>query len=105
MHICDSYLILQHAHYAIYCICYFIVHLYAYLILHICSLLCLVLSMFYDMLALNFVSMIDDIAFQLAKLDILGNTIQTAASSKCFRVEFVSRELSILLFFCSSCCT
>ena len=55
--------------------------------------------MFYDMLALNFVSMIDDIAFQLAKLDILGNTIQTAASSKCFRVEFVSRELSMLLFF------
>lgn len=48
-----------------------------------------VLGMFYDMLvALNFVSMIDDIAFQLAKLDILGNRLQTAASSKCFRVEF-----------------
>lgn len=44
--------------------------------------------MFYDMLALNFVSILDDIAFQLAKLDILGNTLQTAASSKCFRVEF-----------------
>lgn len=52
-------------------------------------IIAIVLGMFYDMLvALNFVSMIDDIAFQLAKLDILGNRLQTAASSKCFRVEF-----------------
>jgi len=51
-------------------------------------LIAIVLEMFYDILALNFVSMIDDIAFQLAKLDILGNRLQTAASSKCFRVEF-----------------
>lgn len=39
-------------------------------------IIAIVLGMFYDMLvALNFVSMIDDIAFQLAKLDILGNRL------------------------------
>jgi len=47
-----------------------------------------VLDMFYDMLALNFVSMIDDIAFQLAKYDILGKHLRLAASAKCFRAEF-----------------
>eukprot|EP00585_Thalassiosira_rotula_P001482 CAMPEP_0196152068 /NCGR_PEP_ID=MMETSP0910-20130528/34842_1 /TAXON_ID=49265 /ORGANISM="Thalassiosira rotula, Strain GSO102" /LENGTH=133 /DNA_ID=CAMNT_0041415585 /DNA_START=54 /DNA_END=451 /DNA_ORIENTATION=+ len=46
-----------------------------------------VLDIFYDMMALSFVSMIDDIAFQLAKFDVLGKSLRRAASSKCFAAE------------------
>mmetsp|Transcript_27009 Transcript_27009/g.46065 ORF Transcript_27009/g.46065 Transcript_27009/m.46065 type:complete len:646 (-) Transcript_27009:335-2272(-) len=47
-----------------------------------------VLDIFYDMLALNFVSMIDDIAFQLAKYDVMGKRLRIAATAKYFRAEF-----------------
>ena len=43
---------------------------------------------FYDMLALNFVSMIDDIAFILAKSNIIGKKLRIAAVAKCFRTKF-----------------
>lgn len=39
-------------------------------------------------LALEFVSRIDDISFQLAKLDVLGKTLRNATSSKSFWAEF-----------------
>ena len=45
-------------------------------------------DMFYDMLALNFVSMLDDISFRLAQLDILGKRLRNATTTACFRTEF-----------------
>ena len=39
-------------------------------------------------MALNFVSQLDDIAFKLAKYDVLGKTLRNAAMSAHFRVEF-----------------
>ena len=39
-------------------------------------------------LALQFVSMIDDIAFRLAQLDILGKHLRDAASASCYQTEF-----------------
>ncbi|KAL7549894.1 hypothetical protein ACHAWF_013153 [Thalassiosira exigua] len=50
-----------------------------------------VLEMFYDMLALNFVAMTDDIAFKLAKYDILGKTLRNAANAPYFGVEFAKK--------------
>ncbi|KAL7537688.1 hypothetical protein ACHAXR_008009, partial [Thalassiosira sp. AJA248-18] len=50
-----------------------------------------VLDIFYDMMALQFVSMIDDIAFRLAQLDILGKHLRNATSSSCCRTEFERR--------------
>lgn len=50
-----------------------------------------VLDMFYDMLALQFVSMIDDIAFQLMKYAIVGKRLRQAANKKCFRTELERR--------------
>ena len=47
-----------------------------------------VLDMFYDLLALEFVQKLDDIAFGLAKLDALGVTLRRACTAKCFRAEF-----------------
>ena len=45
-------------------------------------------DMFYDMLALNFVAMLDDISFRLAQLDILGKRLRNATTTACFRTEF-----------------
>jgi len=53
----------------------------------ICSFLFLQ-DMFYDMLALNFVAMLDDISFRLAQLDILGKRLRNATTTACFRTEF-----------------
>mmetsp|Transcript_7622 Transcript_7622/g.16602 ORF Transcript_7622/g.16602 Transcript_7622/m.16602 type:complete len:508 (+) Transcript_7622:542-2065(+) len=50
-----------------------------------------VLDMFYDMLALNFVAVVDDIAFQLAKVDVMGKHIRNATSSTYFHIEFQKR--------------
>ncbi|KAL7532966.1 hypothetical protein ACHAWF_004301 [Thalassiosira exigua] len=50
-----------------------------------------VLDMFYDLLALNFIALMDDIAFHLAKFDILGKRLRIAAGSKCFQMEFEKR--------------
>ncbi|KAL7538240.1 hypothetical protein ACHAWF_009741 [Thalassiosira exigua] len=50
-----------------------------------------VLDMFYDMLALSFVSMLDDIVFKLAQLDTLGKRMRMAASNPCFATEFERR--------------
>ncbi|KAL7549956.1 hypothetical protein ACHAWF_013212 [Thalassiosira exigua] len=50
-----------------------------------------VLDMFYDMMALSFVSMLDDIAFKLAHLDVLGKRMRNAASNPCFAIEFERR--------------
>ncbi|KAL7539202.1 hypothetical protein ACHAXR_009093 [Thalassiosira sp. AJA248-18] len=50
-----------------------------------------VLDIFYDMLALQFVALLDDIAFTLSKYDILGKRLRIAASAKCFRTGFEKR--------------
>ncbi|KAL9178938.1 hypothetical protein ACHAXT_011911 [Thalassiosira profunda] len=47
-----------------------------------------VLDMFYDMLALGFLSQCDDIAFKLAKYDVLGKTLRNACAGPSFHVEF-----------------
>jgi len=52
-----------------------------------------VLDMFYDLLALEFVQQLDDIAFRLAKMDVFGKMIQRACTAKCFRAEFERRRL------------
>eukprot|EP00571_Detonula_confervacea_P010374 CAMPEP_0172301852 /NCGR_PEP_ID=MMETSP1058-20130122/3671_1 /TAXON_ID=83371 /ORGANISM="Detonula confervacea, Strain CCMP 353" /LENGTH=597 /DNA_ID=CAMNT_0013012139 /DNA_START=29 /DNA_END=1819 /DNA_ORIENTATION=+ len=62
-----------------------------------------VIEIFYDVLALEFVQQLDDIAFKLAKMDVFGKTMQRACTAKCFRAEFekkrlgTSRKLSIFL--------
>eukprot|EP00970_Alexandrium_tamarense_P018127 scaffold13320_cov215-Alexandrium_tamarense.AAC.11 len=47
-----------------------------------------VLDIFYDMLALQFIQMLDDIAFRLAKIDVFGKRLKIATSRKCFSVVF-----------------
>ncbi|KAL9186453.1 hypothetical protein ACHAXT_005691 [Thalassiosira profunda] len=47
-----------------------------------------VLDMFYNLMALQFVQQLDDIAFSLAKLDVFGKKLQAACKNKCFRVKF-----------------
>ena len=47
-----------------------------------------VLGIFYDVLALQFLQQLDDIAFQLAKMDVLGTRLKRAALSKCFTRQF-----------------
>lgn len=42
-------------------------------------------------LALSFVSQTDDIAFQLAKYDVMGKTLRNATSTKAFGVGFAKR--------------
>jgi len=47
-----------------------------------------VIEIFYDVLALQFVQQLDDIAFVLAKKDVLGVSMRKACTSKCFQTEF-----------------
>mmetsp|Transcript_8257 Transcript_8257/g.17580 ORF Transcript_8257/g.17580 Transcript_8257/m.17580 type:complete len:512 (+) Transcript_8257:1-1536(+) len=47
-----------------------------------------VIDIFYDVLALQFVQQLDDICFSLARMDVFGKRMRTAATQKCFRVEF-----------------
>ena len=45
-----------------------------------------VIEIFYDVLALQFVQQLDDIVFNLAKIDILGKRMQMACTSPVFKV-------------------
>ncbi|KAL7487697.1 hypothetical protein ACHAW6_013274 [Cyclotella cf. meneghiniana] len=52
-----------------------------------------VLQIFYDMLALNFVEMLDDISFLLATMDVFGKRLKRATTKKCFRAEFPHQSI------------
>ncbi|KAL7536191.1 hypothetical protein ACHAXR_006980 [Thalassiosira sp. AJA248-18] len=47
-----------------------------------------VIEIFYDVLALQFVQQLDDIAFSLAKIDVLGKRLQRACTSSVFETQF-----------------
>ncbi|KAL7536320.1 hypothetical protein ACHAXR_008766 [Thalassiosira sp. AJA248-18] len=47
-----------------------------------------VIDIFFDVLALQFLQQLDDIAFRLAKMDVFGKRIKRASVKKCFRAEF-----------------
>lgn len=47
-----------------------------------------VLDIFYDVLALQFLQVLDDIAFRLAKLSTFGKRLKWATNKKIFLVEF-----------------
>jgi len=47
-----------------------------------------VIDIFYDVLALQFVEQLDDIAFRLAKMDVLGKRLELACTEQCFQTEF-----------------
>jgi len=52
-----------------------------------------VIDIFYDVLALQFVQQLDDIAFSLAKMDVFGKGLRRACTAKCFRAEFAKQRL------------
>ncbi|KAL7483355.1 hypothetical protein ACHAW6_009005 [Cyclotella cf. meneghiniana] len=52
-----------------------------------------VLDIFYDMLALSFVEMLDDISFHLATMDVFGKRLKRATTKACFREEFPHQSL------------
>ena len=41
----------------------------------------------------RFIESLDDIAFNLCKMDVLGKTLQRACTAKCFRAEFDRQRL------------
>ncbi|KAL7526685.1 hypothetical protein ACHAWF_001874 [Thalassiosira exigua] len=47
-----------------------------------------VIDIFFDAMALQFLQQIDDIAFRLAKMDVLGKQLKRSTGKKCFRIEF-----------------
>jgi len=47
-----------------------------------------VIDIFYDVLALQFLQQLDDIAFRLARRDVFGKKLKRASTRKCFRAEF-----------------
>ncbi|KAL7552728.1 hypothetical protein ACHAWF_015965 [Thalassiosira exigua] len=47
-----------------------------------------VIDIFFDAMALQFLQQIDDIAFRLAKMDVLGKHLKRATVKKCLRTEF-----------------
>ena len=47
-----------------------------------------VIDIFFDVLALQFLQQVDDIAFKLAKWDVFGKRLKRASTRKCFRAEF-----------------
>eukprot|EP00585_Thalassiosira_rotula_P005858 CAMPEP_0196159518 /NCGR_PEP_ID=MMETSP0910-20130528/46361_1 /TAXON_ID=49265 /ORGANISM="Thalassiosira rotula, Strain GSO102" /LENGTH=684 /DNA_ID=CAMNT_0041424439 /DNA_START=132 /DNA_END=2186 /DNA_ORIENTATION=+ len=51
-----------------------------------------VLEIFYDVLALQFISELDDIAFSLSKLDILGKSLRRACTARLFQTEFERKK-------------
>ena len=53
-----------------------------------------VLDIFYDMLSLQFIQQLDDIAFKLARIDVFGKRLKRAATQKCFWVVFEKQPLS-----------
>mmetsp|Transcript_37962 Transcript_37962/g.79512 ORF Transcript_37962/g.79512 Transcript_37962/m.79512 type:complete len:496 (+) Transcript_37962:298-1785(+) len=53
-----------------------------------------VLDIFYDVLALQFISELDDIAFSLSKLDILGKSLRHACTAKLFQTEFERQKFA-----------
>jgi len=51
-----------------------------------------VLDIFYDVLALQFISELDDMAFLLAKKDVFGKQLQRACTAKLFQTEFEKQK-------------
>ena len=51
-----------------------------------------VLTIFYDVLALQFVQQLDDIAFRLARMDVFGRRLQRACTAYWFDAEFEYRK-------------
>ena len=51
-----------------------------------------VLDIFYDVLALQFLQGLDDIAFSLAKIDVFGKRLQRACTAKLFQTEFEKQK-------------
>ncbi len=47
-----------------------------------------VIDIFFNVLALQFLQQVDDIAFRLAKMDVFGKRAKKASTRKCFRSEF-----------------
>ena len=47
-----------------------------------------VIDIFFDVLALQFLQQVDDIAFRLAKMDAFGKRVKRASTRKCYRAEF-----------------
>ena len=47
-----------------------------------------VIDIFFNVLALEFLERVDDIAFRLAKMDVFGKRMKIASTRKCFRAEF-----------------
>ena len=47
-----------------------------------------VMDIFFDVLALQFLQQVDDIAFRLAKMDVFGKRMKKASTRKCFRAKF-----------------
>ena len=71
-----------------------------------------VVDIFFDVLALQFLQQVDDMAFRLAKLDVFGKRLKVASTRKCFRTEFEKlpfsrrRKMSIFvkaLYFINLC--
>ncbi len=54
-----------------------------------------VLDIFYDVLALQFLQQLDDISFNLAKIDVFGQRLKHAAISKCFTAEFEKQPFAL----------
>ena len=51
-----------------------------------------VLTIFYDVLALQFVQQLDDIGFRLARMDVFGRRLQKACTMGWFDAEFEYRK-------------
>jgi hypothetical protein len=52
-----------------------------------------VLEIFYDVLALQFLQQLDDIAFSLARMSVLSKSMKEATNKKYFKVEFNKSKL------------
>jgi len=57
-----------------------------------------VLTIFYDVLALQFVQQLDDIAFRLARMDVFGRRLQRACTAYWFDAEFEYRKGESLFY-------
>jgi len=53
-----------------------------------------VIEIFYDVMALQFVQQLDDIAFNLSKINVLGNRMQRACTAPPFKMEFEKQKVS-----------
>ena len=52
-----------------------------------------VLDIFYDVLALQFIAELDDIAFSLAKIEVLGRRLQRACTARLFQTEWEKQKM------------